>query len=182
MFLGTWTVSSRDISDVTGLQEELDSKAPLSNVLVLDNAEPFVPDADYEPATKKYVDEASGGGVKARPFLIVMRTGLTTTADLFQKANGFSLVYHGEDFTLSAVIFKQRLPDTSALQPTVALKINGADALTSAVSLPVTGDTEAPGTLDGIQVISDGDVVTFPVVQGTNADGADVLATLVGSL
>jgi len=33
-----------------------------SNVLALDNTTPFTPDTDYEPATKKYVDESAGGG------------------------------------------------------------------------------------------------------------------------
>ncbi len=34
-------------------------KAEKSNVLELDNTTPFTPDADYEPATKKYVDDNS---------------------------------------------------------------------------------------------------------------------------
>lgn len=33
-----------------------------SNVLELDNVSAFTPDADYEPATKKYVDDAAGAG------------------------------------------------------------------------------------------------------------------------
>jgi len=33
-----------------------------ANVLTLDNTTPFTPDADYEPATKKYVDDNIGGG------------------------------------------------------------------------------------------------------------------------
>ena len=35
--------------------------APKNNVLALDNTTPFTPDADYEPATKKYVDDNVGG-------------------------------------------------------------------------------------------------------------------------
>jgi hypothetical protein len=35
--------------------------ATTANVLELDNTDVFVPDADYEPATKKYVDDNSGG-------------------------------------------------------------------------------------------------------------------------
>ena len=33
------------------------------NVLALDNTTPFTPDADYEPATKKYVDDNAGGSI-----------------------------------------------------------------------------------------------------------------------
>lgn len=35
----------------------IDSKADKNNVLELDNTTIFTPDADYEPATKKYVDD-----------------------------------------------------------------------------------------------------------------------------
>lgn len=38
------------------------TKADKSNVLELDNTTPFTPDADYEPATKKYVDDSIVGG------------------------------------------------------------------------------------------------------------------------
>jgi|26BtaG_2_1085354.scaffolds.fasta_scaffold01468_7 hypothetical protein len=40
------------------LSSDLDSKADKADVLELDNTTPFTPDADYEPATKKYVDDA----------------------------------------------------------------------------------------------------------------------------
>lgn len=36
------------------------SKADANNVLPLNNTTPFTPDADYEPATKKYVDDNAG--------------------------------------------------------------------------------------------------------------------------
>ena len=43
--------------------QDLSALALKSNVLELDNTTPFTPDADYEPATKKYVDDNSGGVV-----------------------------------------------------------------------------------------------------------------------
>ena len=33
-------------------------------VLMKDNATAFTPTADYQPATKKYVDDSAGGGVQ----------------------------------------------------------------------------------------------------------------------
>jgi len=42
--------------------QSLTALALKSNVLELDNTTSFTPDADYEPATKKYVDDNSGGG------------------------------------------------------------------------------------------------------------------------
>ena len=46
-------------------QTALDLKADKSNVLELDNAAAFTPDADYEPATKKYVDDSGGADPNA---------------------------------------------------------------------------------------------------------------------
>ncbi|OQY13628.1 MAG: hypothetical protein B6I31_00830 [Desulfobacteraceae bacterium 4572_19] len=46
----------------TAMQTALDLKANQANVLALNNTTEFTPDADYEPATKKYVDDNGGGG------------------------------------------------------------------------------------------------------------------------
>jgi hypothetical protein len=50
--------------DNTYTKAQLDTafgtKADKTNVLQLDNSTAFIPDADYEPSTKKYADEASG--------------------------------------------------------------------------------------------------------------------------
>jgi len=46
----------------TAQQTALDLKADKSNVLELDNTTSFTPDADFEPATKKYVDDNGGLG------------------------------------------------------------------------------------------------------------------------
>ena len=40
-----------------------DDKAETSNVLTRDNTSPFTPNNDYEPATKKYVDDNKGRDV-----------------------------------------------------------------------------------------------------------------------
>ncbi len=45
----------------SAVQTALNLKADLTNVLELDNTDAFTPDADYEPATKKYVDDNAGG-------------------------------------------------------------------------------------------------------------------------
>jgi len=46
---------STNASDISDLDT---NKADKSNVLELDNTDAFTPDADYEPATKKYVDDS----------------------------------------------------------------------------------------------------------------------------
>jgi len=57
-----WGDIGGTLSDQTDLQDALDLKSDKTNVLELDNTTAFTPDADYEPATKKYVDDNAGGG------------------------------------------------------------------------------------------------------------------------
>ena len=46
---------------VDSVQDEAGNILP-NLVLMKDNATAFTPTADYQPATKKYVDDATGGG------------------------------------------------------------------------------------------------------------------------
>ena len=46
---------------VDSVQDEAGNILP-NLVLMKDNATSFTPTADYQPATKKYVDDAAGGG------------------------------------------------------------------------------------------------------------------------
>ena len=48
--------------DFVSEDQDLSDYAEKSNVLELDNTDAFTPDADHEPATKKYVDDNAGGG------------------------------------------------------------------------------------------------------------------------
>ena len=49
-------------ADPTNELQDLSDLALKSDVLELDNTTVFTPNADYEPATKKYVDDNTGGG------------------------------------------------------------------------------------------------------------------------
>ena len=53
-----------NLSGVNTGDQDLSGLALKSNVLELDNTTVFTPDADYEPATKKYVDDNAGGDLK----------------------------------------------------------------------------------------------------------------------
>ena len=53
-------------------------KANTNNVLSLDNTTAFTPDADYEPATKKYVDDNAGGGASLWTAITGTRASNTT--------------------------------------------------------------------------------------------------------
>lgn len=46
-----------DYWDIMLAAPDISLKADKNNVLLLTNTVPFTPDADYEPATKKYVDD-----------------------------------------------------------------------------------------------------------------------------
>lgn len=65
------TAHTQAISTITDLQTTLDTKALKTNVLELDNVVIFTPDADYEPATKKYVDDATSGNLSVGSGVIV---------------------------------------------------------------------------------------------------------------
>ncbi len=59
-------IEAEDITNLNNLSgantgdQDLSTLASKSNVLELDNTTSFTPDADYEPATKKYVDDNAG--------------------------------------------------------------------------------------------------------------------------
>jgi surface protein len=60
-------------------QSALDLKADKTNVLELNNTSVFVPSADYNPATKKYVDDNSGGGGSGTVTSVTAGSGMTQT-------------------------------------------------------------------------------------------------------
>ena len=64
------STSSTRLANTSGTNtgdQDLSGKADKTNVLELNNTTSFTPSADYQPATKKYVDDNSGGG---NPILI----------------------------------------------------------------------------------------------------------------
>lgn len=79
---------SADHGELDGLSDDDHTQYALkSNVLELDNTDSFTPDADYEPATKKYVDDNAGGGGS-----IGGSTGSTDNALLRADGTGGSTV------------------------------------------------------------------------------------------
>jgi len=70
------TILSNTSGTNTG-DQDISVKADKTNVLELDNTTSFTPDADYEPATKKYVDDNAGGSYSA-PSLISTNTTAVT--------------------------------------------------------------------------------------------------------
>ena len=70
--------------------QDLSGLALKSNVLELDNTDVFTPSADYEPSTKKYVDDKDLGGfteITAAAFKTAV-TGATLVANSWYKVTG----------------------------------------------------------------------------------------------
>lgn len=60
---------------------DLSLKADKNNVLLLTNTVPFTPDADYEPATKKYVDDSVGDFVSGPLSSVVNNVATFSSTD-----------------------------------------------------------------------------------------------------
>ena len=69
-----------NVEDGATADQDLSGLATKANVLELDNTTSFTPDADYEPATKKYVDDNAGGTVDVLSNVATARIIGRTTA------------------------------------------------------------------------------------------------------
>lgn len=73
----TWT-----LSDQTDLNTALNTKANTSDVLTKTNTTSFTPTWDYQPATKKYVDDHAGGDMNYADYNRSVTTWATVTLSL----------------------------------------------------------------------------------------------------
>ncbi len=89
VFSGLNTTSQNIIG---AINELFSGKADKSNVLELDNTTPFTPDTDYEPATKKYVDDNAGGGGMSHAQDIAVQQGGWSANDSTTSIEGWGLI------------------------------------------------------------------------------------------
>ena len=88
------------------VQDALNEKAEKTNVLELNNSTAFTPDADYEPATKKYVDD-NAGGASATELSFVnsdLATGILTVAHNLGLTAGYTALVTVVDNTGNVII------------------------------------------------------------------------------
>jgi len=133
-------------------------KAEKTNVLELDNTTAFTPDADYEPATKKYVDDNSGGAGN------VSTSGTPIANDYARFVDGVDI--EGRSYTeVKTDLSLDNVDNTSDVDKSVSTDTQTAlDAKT----------TEENGTMNyNVLTIPDG------VYAGTKRTGADSDVTVI---
>ena len=112
-----------DHGGLTGLGDDDHSLyAQKTNVLELDNTTEFTPDANYEPATKKYVDDNAGGATKeyssfylttggvtgvaaTATTLVINNTGVNSNGSVFSLASNEVTVNKTGVFLISANVY-----------------------------------------------------------------------------
>jgi hypothetical protein len=74
---GGWSYGDElDFTTAVDVFDKWVEQPDAERVLTLDNETAFTPDADYEPATKKYVDDHAGGGGVSEGTVIALVLGL----------------------------------------------------------------------------------------------------------
>ena len=136
--------------------QDLSSLALKTNVLELDNTVAFTPDADYEPATKKYVDDSitAGGGY---------------TDEQAQDAVGTILT----DSTEIALTYSDATPSITAAIKSASIDETKLDASVNA-SLDLADSATQPGDLAAVATSGDyTDLSNTPTVPSTFDDLTD---------
>jgi len=161
---------------------DLSVYAQKSNVLELDNTTSFTPDGDYEPATKKYVDDNAGGGtgIVYEPFELGGQYAIEAT-DLISSyllSSSYILPYDQAGSSLSfskiTVHYKHVSGDTGSdvtSEPKVQPKVNGSLVdTTHAVSTTWQSFTLSAG-------YNSGDILdlALTLAEGTTNDDAENL-------
>jgi hypothetical protein len=143
---GEWKLSSDGGSTFKVIA---DTETVASNFIAFDNTTVFTPDADYEPATKKYVDDNAGGGASNEYGLDDNGTGTMATANY--AASVLSPVFFKESWHWSAgLIFDTistcalwEITNTDYSAVRLQIGVNASDQLYVTVGTDLGG---TPGT------------------------------------
>ena len=148
-----------------------------TNVLQLDNTTVFTPDADYEPATKKYVDDNSGGTTEIGYAISDETTALTT---------GITKVTFRMPFAMTLTDVRASLttaPTGSSL--VVDINESGATILSTKLSIDATektSETAATPPVISDSSLADDAEITIDIDQvGSVIAGAGLKIYLIGT-
>ena len=142
-----------NVADGATADQDLSGLATKANVLELDNTTSFTPDADYEPATKKYVDDNAGGGSGGITWNEVTGTTQAASVNAGYIANNAALV------TIT-------IPTTAAVGDVVRVTGKGAGGwkiaqnaseiihfLGTDTTTGTGGSLASTGTYDGVEIV-----------------------------
>lgn len=110
--VGNYDGTNADEENTKTIQEILNGVVTTDNVLTKDNTSPFTPTADYNPATKKYVDDKS----KEVNILNETFTGLIGNIRSASNSDIFNYILTEEEYSyiISCIGKKNILPSNSA--------------------------------------------------------------------
>ena len=168
MSIKLWTI------DIAGTIKD-NTKADKSNVLELDNTTSFTPSSDFEPATKKYVDDnAWGGWGWFRETIQIAGTQLINTI-LYEGAVGSATTLSNGFLTLLTA------PTGASFIVGVSKSTDSWATYWTAENITLTATNNyVKGTLSG--VYAEGNFLKIEVTQvGSTVAGQDLLFTVTGS-
>ena len=142
--------------------EDLSVYAEKSNVLELDNATAFTPDADYEPATKKYVDDGIAG-IDLSAYLPLSGGVLTGDLDTSSGDYGYKIdgsyvlkMYGTENFLLGKEAGLLMYTNLGSAQRNVAVGRSSLRGGVGASFCVAIGEASQFGNTDGTHDLSGG--------------------------
>jgi hypothetical protein len=157
---GVWKISDDGGST---FKVVADTETIASNYLALDNTTVFTPDADYEPATKKYVDDNSGGSTE----FALQGTGTGSLANMTVSPTGW--VTSGGQFTFFGVVIAESLARAESFY-----KITETEYSNNVISFGKTSDNKLTLIIGSNTYTSgavwDSSTVNIPVEVGVACD------------
>ncbi len=166
-----WNTSGTNTGD-----QDLTGLALKSNVLELDNTTSFTPSSDFEPATKKYVDDNAWGswGWGLRETIQIAGTQIENTI-LYEGAVGSATTLSNGFLTLLTA------PTGASFIVGVSKSTNSGTTYWTAENITLTATNNyVKGTLSG--VYAEGDFLKIEITQvGSTVAGQDLLFTVTGS-
>ena len=140
--------------------------------LAKDNTTPYTPGSDYHPATKKYVDDSSGGGVVIGQFVLPFTGELDVGTDVSPLP-----IFAGGSLTIAEVyVYVKTAPVGASL--VIDVNKNGTTIFTTQSGRPQVAsgeNSDTSGTPD-VTVMVKNDKLTIDIDQvGSSTPGSDLV-------
>ena len=164
-------LGTREHHDLNGLGDDDHGAVYLAK----DNTTPYSPAADYHPATKKYVDDSSGGGSIAGQFILPCTGELSVGTDVSPLP-----IFAGATLTITEVYaYVKTAPVGASL--IVDVNKNGTTIFTNQSNRPTiaSGSNSDTSGAPDVTSLSKNDVLTIDVDQiGSSTAGSDLIVVI----